>query len=105
LASAFLASRREWGDCPAALPEYQRVVALHPAHRDAFTNMGICLAQTGQLEEAERSVRRVREIDPSFPRDYTNLGALALVAGDTTRARDYYREAAAQDPNNTLTPM
>jgi hypothetical protein len=95
-------SLREAGDCPAALPEYQRVVALHPAHRDAFTNMGICLAQTGQLEEAERSFRRVLEIDPSFPRGYTNLGALALVAGDTTRARDYYREAIAQDPGNVL---
>jgi len=98
-------SLREAGDCPAALPEYQRVVALHPAHRDAFTNMGICLAQTGQLEEAERSFRRVLEIDPSFPRGYTNLGALALVAGDTTRARDYYREAIAQDPGNVLARM
>ena len=98
-------SLREAGDCPAALPEYQRVVTLHPAHRDAFTNMGICLAQTGQLEEAERSFRRVLEIDPSFPRGYTNLGALALVAGDTTRARDYYREAIAQDPGNVLARM
>jgi protein O-mannosyl-transferase len=98
-------SLREAGDCPAALPEYQRVVALHPAHRDAFTNMGICLAQTGQLEDAERSFRRVLEIDPSFPRGYTNLGALALVAGDTTRARDYYREAIAQDPGNVLARM
>ncbi len=98
-------SLREAGDCPAALQEYQRVVALHPAHRDAFTNMGICLAQTGQLEDAERSFRRVLEIDPSFPRGYTNLGALALVAGDTTRARDYYREAIAQDPGNVLARM
>ncbi|MDP9322565.1 MAG: tetratricopeptide repeat protein, partial [Acidobacteriota bacterium] len=43
--------------------------------------------------------------DPSFPRGYTNLGALALVAGDTTRARDYYREAIAQDPANVLARM
>jgi cytochrome c-type biogenesis protein CcmH/NrfG len=98
-------SLREAGNCTAALPEYRAVVALRPAHRDAFTNMGICLAQTGQLEEAERSFRRVLEIDPSFPRGYTNLGALALVAGDTTRARDYYREAIAQDPRNVLARM
>jgi hypothetical protein len=98
-------SLREAGDCTAALPEYRTVVALHPAHRDAFTNMGICLAQTGQLQDAERAFRRVLEIDPSYPRGYTNLGALALVAGDTTRARDYYREAIAQDPGNVLARM
>jgi hypothetical protein len=98
-------SLREAGDCPAALPEYRKVVALLPEHRDAHTNLGICLAQTGQLEDAERAFRRVLEIDPAFPRGYTNLGALALVAGDTTRARDYYREAIAQDPDNVLARM
>jgi cytochrome c-type biogenesis protein CcmH/NrfG len=96
---------REKGDCISALPEYRAVVALRPDHRDAFTNLGICLAQTGQLEDAERAFRRVLELDPSFPRGYTNLGALALVAGDTTRARDYYREAIAQDPQNVLARM
>jgi cytochrome c-type biogenesis protein CcmH/NrfG len=98
-------SLREKSDCAGALPEYRAVVALRPDHRDAFTNLGICLAQTGQLEESERAFRRVLEIDPSFPRGYTNLGALALVAGDTARARDYYREAIAQDPANVLARM
>ena len=64
------------------MPEYAKVVALSPAHRDAYVNLGICLAQTGQLEEAERSFRQVLEIDPTFARGYTNLGALALVAGE-----------------------
>jgi protein O-mannosyl-transferase len=98
-------SLREQRDCVGALPEYRAVVALRPDHRDAHTNLGICLAQTGQLEDSERAFRRVLEIDPSFPRGYTNLGALALVAGDTTRARDYYREAIAQDPANVLARM
>jgi protein O-mannosyl-transferase len=98
-------SLREQGNCAAAIPEYEAVVALRPNHRDAFTNLGICVAQTGQLDAAERAFRRVLEIDPSYPRGYTNLGALALVAGDTERARDYYREAIAQDPGNVLARM
>ena len=98
-------SLREAGDCAAAVREYRKVVALQPVHRDAYTNLGICLAQTGQLEEAERAFRRVLEIDPASPRGYTNLGALALVAGDTARARDYYREAIAQDQGNVLARM
>jgi Flp pilus assembly protein TadD len=98
-------SLREAGQCAAAVPEYQKVVALRPAHRDAHTNLGICLAQTGQLEEAEREFRAALTIDPSFVRGYTNLGALALLAGDTTSARDFYREAIAKDPNNVLARM
>jgi tetratricopeptide (TPR) repeat protein len=98
-------SLREQGNCTAAIPEYEAVVALRPNHRDAFTNLGICVAQAGQLDAAERAFRRVLEIDPAYPRGYTNLAALALVAGDTERARDYYREAVAQDPNNVLARM
>ena len=74
-------------------------------HRDGYVNLGICLAQTGQLEEAERAFRRVLEIDPTFARAYTNLGTLALVEGNAERARDFYREAIAQDPNNVLARM
>jgi len=38
-------------------------------------------------------------------RGYTNLGALALLEGDAVRARDFYREAIAQDPRNVLARM
>jgi len=98
-------SLRESGDCSAAVPEYRRVVKLSPSHRDAYVNLGICLAQTGQLDEAERAFRRALEIDPRFARGYTNLGALALVEGDPERARDFYREAIAQDSRNVLARM
>src|SRR4029079_6952703 len=37
---------REAGDCARAVPAYRTVVEMRPAHRDAHTNLGICLAQT-----------------------------------------------------------
>ena len=98
-------SLREAGQCAAAVPEYQKVVALRPQHRDGHTNLGICLAQVGRLDEAEREFRLALTIDPSFARGYTNLGALALLAGDTTRARDFYLQAIATDKNNVLARM
>jgi tetratricopeptide (TPR) repeat protein len=98
-------SLRESGDCARAVAAYRQVVELHPAHRDSYINLGICLAETGQPAEAERSFRRALEIDPSFARGYTNLGALALMEGDVERARDFYREAIAQDPANVLARM
>jgi len=98
-------SLRERGQCAAAISEYRKVVALRPAHRDAHTNLGICLAQDGQRDEAERAFRQALAIDPRFARGYTNLGALALLDGDSVRARDFYLEALVVDPDNVLARM
>ncbi len=96
---------RERGRCDAAIPEYQRVVEMRPAHRDAHTNLGICLAQASQLDEAERQFRQALALDPSYARGYTNLGALALIAGDNERARDFYLQALSVDGDNVLARM
>lgn len=96
---------RESGDCQSAIREYQTVVKLRPLHRDAFTNLGICLARAGRGDEAEAALRRALEIDPAFARGYTNLGALALTMGDEEGAREAYRRAIQVDPGNVLARM
>ena len=96
---------RERGECPSALEHYRAVVRLRPHHRDAHTNMGICLAEMNRLEDADASFRRAIEIDPRFARGYTNLGALALLARQPDRARDMYREALDLEPNSVLARM
>ena len=96
---------REGGDCHAAIPEYEVVVRLRPEHRDAQTNLGICLAEVNRLYEAEGAFRRALEIDPQFVRGYTNLGALALLDGQPERARDFYERALEVDSRNILARM
>lgn len=96
---------RESGDCPSAIPEYQTVVKMRPQHRDAHTNLGICLAQAGRWDEAETALRRALDIDPAFARGYTNLGALALTMGDEESAREAYRRAIEVEPGNVLARM
>jgi Tfp pilus assembly protein PilF len=96
---------RESGDCAGAVVEYQRVAQMRPGHRDAHTNLGICLAQTNRLAEAEAAFHRALEIDPAFSRGYTNLGALALLSGQDARARDFYRAALEVDRGNVLARM
>ena len=96
---------RESGDCAAAVPEYEAVARMRPRHRDAQTNLGICLAQLNRIEEAEAAFHRALEIDPAFARGYTNLGALALVANQPQRARDFYLRALEVDPRNVLARM
>ena len=96
---------RESGDCGSAIPEYQLVVKMRPQHRDANTNLAICLAQTQRFVEADAALRRALEIDPGFARGYTNLGALALTIGDEDGARDAYQRAIEVDPDNVLARM
>jgi protein O-GlcNAc transferase len=81
------------------------VLNLRPAHREAVTNLGICLAQSGDAAGAERAFRTALEIDPSWARGYTNLGALAITRGDHAQAREFYREAIAHDPKNVVARM
>jgi predicted TPR repeat methyltransferase len=96
---------RESGDCESAIREYQAVVKMRPQHRDGYTNLGICLARTGRIEEADSALRRALEIDPAFARGYTNLGALALTRGDHAAARDAYQHAIQVEPENVLARM
>ena len=96
---------READACERAVPEYETVVRLRPRHRDAQLNMGICLAETGRSADAERAFRRAAAIDPTSPRPYTNLGALAIVEGQPERARDAYLSALRVDPQNVLARM
>ncbi len=96
---------REARDCERAIPEYQTVVRLMPAHRDAELNLGICLAETGRPAQAEAAFTRAAAIDPSSPRPYTNLGALAILEGQPERARDAYLAALRIDRQNVLARM
>jgi len=102
---AYADSLREAQQCDHAVVEYRRVIQLRPQHRDALTNLGICLAQTGRPAEAEAALNQALTIDPAWARGYTNLAALAMTQGDHARARDYYLKAIDRDPRNVLARM
>jgi len=63
------------------------------------------LREAGNCAGAIPAYRRVIDLRPAHRDAHTNLGALAIVAGDPQRARDFYREALAQDPQNVLARM
>jgi tetratricopeptide (TPR) repeat protein len=96
---------RASGDCAGAVSAYETVVHMRPQHRDAYTNLGICLAQTNRYREADAAFQRALEIDPRFTRGYTNLGALAILSGQPERARDMYLRALEIEPRNVLALM
>jgi type IV pilus assembly protein PilF len=65
-----------------------------PQYRDparTLLTQGVCQSFAGQPQEAERSLLRSYEIDPSSPATAVNLAELLYRRGDFERARFYIR--------------
>lgn len=69
------------GQPERALEHYRRVLALAPAHPDAWHNHGLLLARLGRLEEAERSHRSYVEAHPGSARARADLADVLLALG------------------------
>ena len=72
-----------------ALPQYRGVARTLVAQ-------GVCYAHAGQLPEAEATLVRAYELDPSSPLTATNLSEVLYRRGEFERARFYVRRVNAQ---------
>lgn len=68
-----------------AVPGYQGITASHLAY-------GVCQLRAGLIDDAERSLYRAFELDPTNPATSTNLALIHLRKGDAERARFYARK-------------
>ncbi|MGO9289656.1 MAG: tetratricopeptide repeat protein [Polyangia bacterium] len=93
-------SLRDRGDCPAAIVEYQRAIERVPDQPDAWTNLGICRAETGALAEAEAAFLRGLALDPSRAGLHYNLGMVARLRGDAAAAHQHFLDAVKVDPTH-----
>lgn len=72
-----------------ALPQYREVPRTLLAQ-------GVCQARSGQLPEAERTLMRAYEIDPSSPVVAVNLAEVLYRRGEYARAKFYVGRVNAQ---------
>jgi len=72
-----------------AIPQYRGTVRTLLAQ-------GVCQAYAGQLADAEASLSRAYELDPSSPFTATNLSEVLYRRGEYERARFYVRRVNAQ---------
>ena len=72
-----------------AVPQYRGVARTLLAQ-------GVCYAHGGQLPEAEATLVRAYEIDPSSPFTATNLSEVLYRRGEFERARFYIRRVNSQ---------
>ena len=99
----YLCQQQRYGESNAmfsqalALPQYRGVGRTLLAQ-------GVCQAHAGQLADAEASLARAYELDPSSPFTATNLSEVLYRRGEFERARFYVRRVNAQpDVSNAQT--
>lgn len=84
----FLCQRQRYAE---AVAQFQAALAV-PLYRDAPRTLmarGVCQARAGQLMEAEGSLMRAFELEPSNPGIALNLSEVLLRRGEYARARFY----------------
>ena len=86
----------------AAIPHFQKAVAINPLIYSPANNLALCLFATGQLNEAIQVQSECLETNPlQNPFGLSNLTAFYYIKGDNLRARRFLKKAMNADiPSN-----
>ena len=94
----YLCRQKRYGEANALFIQALAVPQYQDSARTLLTQ-GVCQAFAGQTQEAERTLLRSYELDPSNPSTAVNLSELLYRRGDYERARFYIRRV------NSLTEL
>ena len=87
-------------DYPAAIQQFETVVAEKPSHAAAHGKLGLLLIETAQTDDGIEHLERVAEIDPDNGYGYALLGYLYLTKNKLQKSRDFYLLAEECEPYN-----
>jgi tetratricopeptide (TPR) repeat protein len=88
---------RSMGERQQAVERYLQVVEIDGCHSDAWNNLGLCLGELGNLEEAAGAFRRALEAAPDNWRARYNLADVLDDLGEEAEARAHWREYVRHD--------
>lgn len=91
---------------PEAFVQFQQAIATprYPGQARSLMTQGVCQARTGAYADAERSLVRAYELDPTNPVTAFNLADVLYRRGEFERARFYIgRVNAVQEYTNAQT--
>lgn len=81
-----------------ATKEYEKAVSLSPNDYRLWLTFGRALEESGELERAEKAMRRAAELAPSYSYPRWYLGNLILRSGREAQAFEEMRRASEADP-------
>ena len=77
-----------------AIEKFNRSLEINPKQIQTMYHLAISLAETGEIDKAEETLKRVIEKDSRFVDAYIKLGTLATIKGNLLLAIENYKEAA-----------
>jgi tetratricopeptide (TPR) repeat protein len=84
---------------PAETPRPRPMMGGSASARERWNDHGIGLLLQGDLKGAERSFRKVTEIDPAYADGWVNIARAQLQEGDMSAAEQTLRRALDRDPH------
>ena len=87
-----------FGDYAAALPYFERSIAVDAQYVDGWHNLGTTLKKLGSTEAAFASFRKALQLDPTRAATYLNLGNLLIECDQFDDAVECFERAARYDP-------
>lgn len=86
------------GDLPAAIRDYQAVLAVRPDTLAARVNLGAALAHTGQVDAAIAQYEAALKLAPNLGSVQLDLGLAYSRKGDLPNALEHFEAAHRADP-------
>ena len=85
-------------DLAAAVPLFEQVLAVSPAHVEARYKLGNACKEQGHWDAAMAHYREVLRLSPRHAEAMNNLGAVCQMRGSSGEAEDWYRQALRARP-------
>ena len=98
-------ARYRHGDAGSALAPSREALALEPAMVEAQYLLGVCLRDTGQLDEAQEVLEALVRTTPGMLPAREALADLYVIRGDHRRALDQLEALATLEPNRPERPI
>ena len=84
---------------PEAIEQYQKALKIDPKNNRATLLLGLCYAQSGDLDNALPYMQKAAKNNPSYTSFY-NLGLIYSVRGESTEAIAAFDHALKLDPKS-----
>jgi tetratricopeptide (TPR) repeat protein len=88
------------GKYDAAVPAWNRALALSPEDPRGHNNLGIALVATGKFDDAVGEYRKSLELNPSSSQTHNNLGSALAEMGRIDEALPELQKAVELNPDN-----
>ncbi len=90
------------GSAQSAIPLFERVVALEPAHKEAWNELGLAHMRLSQLDEAVSAFKKQLEVNPADEHAHNYLGLAYEQQQKYDEAAAAFRKQIEIDPLDTI---